>query len=390
MRVLLVTFPTASHLFPLVPLAWALRAGGHSVRVATSPPLVDHVLGAGLIAVPCGETVDTGAAWRGFDVLPGRDTDRIQHANDRRDRAMAMFTDVARAMTPDVLKFATSWRPDVIIYEPRGYAGLIAATSLDIPLVRHLWGVDCTTHRWDRERPALDGLFAEYGLTDPEPRGVLTVDPCPPSLQLTTGGSRQGMRYVPYNGPGIVPAWLRSQASRPRVCVTWGTTMRSTARDGNPLDRLVAAFAGMDVELVLAVSAHQRSTLTVPDGVRVVESMPLHLLLPSCAAIVHQGGTGTVLTAVVAGVPQPAIPAVTGAHENCGGIVQLGAAISLDTSSLDDMRRLRSALSALLTDPVHRQAAADLRREAAEQPAPVLVADRLAQMFEPRAALRQG
>jgi UDP:flavonoid glycosyltransferase YjiC (YdhE family) len=53
--------------------------------------------------------------------------------------------------------------------------------------------------------------------------------------------------------------------------------------------------------------------------------MPLHVLLPTCSAIVHQGGIGGVLTAVVAGVPQLVIQEVTGEHENSGGVVRADA-----------------------------------------------------------------
>ncbi len=35
MRVLFVSYPAIGHVFPTVPLAWALRAAGHEVLVAT-------------------------------------------------------------------------------------------------------------------------------------------------------------------------------------------------------------------------------------------------------------------------------------------------------------------------------------------------------------------
>ena len=35
MRVLITSAPMHGHLFPLVPLAWALRAAGHEVLVAS-------------------------------------------------------------------------------------------------------------------------------------------------------------------------------------------------------------------------------------------------------------------------------------------------------------------------------------------------------------------
>ena len=68
---------------------------------------------------------------------------------------MAMFGAVAEAMTPAVLDFAAHWRPDLVVYEPRAYAGVVAADRLGVPLVRHLWGTDYTYLRRADEEPLL-------------------------------------------------------------------------------------------------------------------------------------------------------------------------------------------------------------------------------------------
>ena len=49
MRVLFVPLPEKSHLYCMVPLAWALVATGHEVRVAAAPSLREAITGAGLI-----------------------------------------------------------------------------------------------------------------------------------------------------------------------------------------------------------------------------------------------------------------------------------------------------------------------------------------------------
>ncbi|HZN74657.1 MAG TPA: glycosyl transferase family 28, partial [Micromonosporaceae bacterium] len=40
MRVLFTTFAWPSHYFPMVPLAWALQAAGHEVRMTSQPELL--------------------------------------------------------------------------------------------------------------------------------------------------------------------------------------------------------------------------------------------------------------------------------------------------------------------------------------------------------------
>ncbi|MGW7578886.1 hypothetical protein [Streptomyces sp. NPDC054765] len=54
MRVLFVTLAASPHFFVQVPLAWALRAAGHEVRVASQPDLMDTITAAGLPATPVG------------------------------------------------------------------------------------------------------------------------------------------------------------------------------------------------------------------------------------------------------------------------------------------------------------------------------------------------
>ncbi|MFE7135996.1 hypothetical protein ACFVIM_34615, partial [Streptomyces sp. NPDC057638] len=54
MRVLFVLYAERTHLYIQVPLARALAAAGHEVRVASQPELADETTRAGLTAVPVG------------------------------------------------------------------------------------------------------------------------------------------------------------------------------------------------------------------------------------------------------------------------------------------------------------------------------------------------
>src|SRR6185503_13992876 len=116
----------------------------------------------------------------------------------------------------------------------------------------------------------------------------------------------------PYNGPGLTPADLLEPARRPRVCVTWGTTtVKLSGPEAFLLPYALRAIAARDVDVVVAIAEEQRPLLgEVPDRVRVVHRVPLQTLVPACDAIVHQGGSGTMLTAACYGVPQLIIPQV--------------------------------------------------------------------------------
>ena len=64
MRVLFTTWAWPSHYFPMVPLAWALRAAGHEVRMTSQPELLPAMLASGLPATAVGTDLDVAAIHR--------------------------------------------------------------------------------------------------------------------------------------------------------------------------------------------------------------------------------------------------------------------------------------------------------------------------------------
>jgi UDP:flavonoid glycosyltransferase YjiC (YdhE family) len=135
----------------------------------------------------------------------------------------------------------------------------------------------------------------------------------------------------------------------------------------------------MGVEVVVTLTAADRDRLgTPPAGVRVVTGLPLHLLLHSCDAIVHQGGAGTMLTAASFGLPQVI---VSGAMDQltCGVKLEVaGAGRSLSWADVGTSD-FTDAVSAALSDDTMRKSATELREEMAAQPSPAAVAQALAQ-----------
>jgi UDP:flavonoid glycosyltransferase YjiC (YdhE family) len=383
MRVLFATFPVPSHYFPMVPLGWALRAAGHEVRVACAPSLTNAVTSSGLPAVALPE-VDLARSWRGF--APAPDAGPPSPA-DRAERAIAMFTMVAEETAGPMIEFARAWRPEVIVYEPRAYAAVLAAEQLQLPLVRHLSGVDYTYYRTEAEQPALAALWQRSGLPDADPLGVLTVDPCPPSLQIPAPVRRLAIRYVPYNGPALVPDWLRKPASRPRVCIAAGTALPGRRDMVAAARQAVSALAGLDAEVIVAAGGKPELLEPIPPGFIVVESIPLHLLLPTCDAIVHHGGAGTTLTAAACGVPQLLLPDGGDRFLHAAQLAGYGAGLSISQADLTDAALNEQAM-ALLTEPAYAQAAGRLRQEIAAQAAPTDLVAELASLIDREPVLR--
>jgi UDP:flavonoid glycosyltransferase YjiC (YdhE family) len=373
MRVLFVTWAWPTHLFPMVPLAWALRAQGHDVRVASQPALTEAIPRTGLPAVSVGGDVDVVARLRQIAAAPAKPGKPRPGSTPR---AAAMFAELAEAMLPDLVAFGRRWHPDLVVFEPTAYAGPIAAAALGVPAVRYLYGPDIMAAPVfrDAEQELLAPLWEKYGLAAVDTAGDLTLDPCPAGLQVDEPlGPRQPVQYVPYNGfgTGLPPEWSSGRATRPRVCVTWGTTYGRLDPAYFLLPEVLTALSTLDVEVVAAITTAQRELLTdLPDGVRVAESVPLYRLLPACDAVVSHGGVGTSMTSLAsAGLPLLMTPRLPDHRFHAARVAAAGAGRVLPLTEFTPSA-IRGEVGALLDQLSYRTEAIQLRKEMLAQPAP--------------------
>ncbi|MFB9235144.1 nucleotide disphospho-sugar-binding domain-containing protein [Plantactinospora siamensis] len=380
MRVLVCTWAASSHYFTMVVLSWGLRANGHEVRVASPPGSERAVERSGLPLVVTGPKPDLGAVWQGFTAIPDGSGDRAAHEAARADRALRMFLVGAETMVDDLLAFGRDWRPDLVVFEPRVYAALRLAAELDVPAVRLVPGPDYTLLREERERPLLADLWQRWDLGDLSPHGDLTVDPCPPGLQLPGSLPRQRMRFVPYAGPAVLPLTAPAAGRRPRVFLTVGSLIGKVAGHMSHVHAVLDQLAGLDVDILLGIFGDQRDLLgPLPERVSLAEDMPLHLLLPSCDVIIHQGGAGTALTSVSCGVPQLTLPSVGDCFLNGRQVAAAGAGHNVPWL---DVRpgQLAELVADLIDDAAFRRANERLIEENERQPPPAAVAGVLAEL----------
>ena len=184
-----------------------------------------------------------------------------------------------------------------------------------------------------------------------------------------------------YNGPGTAPDWVLHPSDRPRVCVVWGT---STTRMSGPrsflLPTIIEAVAGLDVEVVVTATAEDLAAAgPLPAGVRGVERCPLHLLLPSCDAVVHHGGAGCLMTALHTGTPQLALSFAIEQQLNGERVATTGAGAHLG-GHLATVDSIRAAVSGFIDKPSYRTAAQRLRDSLATRPSPAQLVDVLADL----------
>ncbi|MFJ9520155.1 nucleotide disphospho-sugar-binding domain-containing protein [Kitasatospora sp. NPDC101801] len=392
LRVLVTASGWPTHYMAMVPLAWALRAAGHEIRVAAQPSMRPAVVRSGMPMVPVGPDVDYLAVRRRTlpqeraDGTPGTAED-IRAAAEADDGGLfGAWAEATGAALDDTVAFARAWRPDLVIGDTMAPAGLVAAHVLGVPGVRHLWGPDILgSEGGEKLLDILPGYWEPYrrhGLdlrgTDPAHR---TVSPCPPSLQAPPAPTRLQLRWPPYNGPGTVPDWADRPGDRPRIALTWGTSTTGVLDGGGtPPAEVLAGLAGLDAEIVVAVTAEERERLgTPPPGVRVLENLPLHVLLPGCALLVHQGGFMTALTAAHHGVPQLLLPQLPNQISDAEVLAGSGAARVLPTGRTS-AAEVRAAAEEVLGEGSYAEAARRLRAEILAQPTPREVAETLCEL----------
>ncbi|MET8142435.1 nucleotide disphospho-sugar-binding domain-containing protein [Sphaerisporangium sp. NPDC005288] len=392
MRLLFTTFPERPHFYPMVPLAWACMAAGHEVRMVSTPSLAETTTRAGLPAVEVGHDLDLAAMLARGDFAPKRDVQAGTPEEQQRAAWSGMLENLANmqfamceAMVDDMVAYARSWRPDVIVHDPVTFAGPVTGQVLDVPTVAHMFGSPglLRIEMKDLGSEPLPGflrLFERFGV-EPRVNPTEWIDPCPPSLRLSedlairpapTSLNRYQERFVPYNGPGSSPDWLFQNTGRPRVCVTWGTTQERIMGESvsDLVRRVVGVVASFDVEVVFAGSAELRRDLgDLPDNVRMVEWVPLHMLLPTCAAIVHQGGAGTTLTSAANAVPQLGITEVPEPRISIEQLAATGAGHHLFPADAT-ADRVREIVGGLLGDPAYGEAARAVQDDIRRQPAP--------------------
>ena len=409
MRVLIATQAERTHFLGLVPLAWALRAAGHEVRVASQPHLESVAAGAGLPFTAVGRDHHfarisrDGRADRHLDFDMAEDRDEVLTWDHLLQGYRGVVTwwwrMVNDPMVDDLVALCREWRPELVVWGSVSFSGAIAAEACGAAHVRYLWGADIFARTRARflarmgEQPAsrredplaawLGTRAARYGVDFSETlvHGQATVEQVPASLRVNTPAHLEYLpvRYVPYNGRAVVPEWLRTPPTRPRVALCLGTSTAAwLGRFGVDVATVLEGLAELDVEVVATLPAREQAKLgAVPDNARLVEYVPLHALTPTCAAMITHGGAGTVMSGLVHGVPQSAVPHHMYDEPLLASLVAAqGSGVVVDPARVTP-EAVRESTRRLLEDPSHAEAARRLRGEVDAMPSPAEVARRL-------------
>ncbi|MCK7624211.1 activator-dependent family glycosyltransferase [Streptomyces sp. RS10V-4] len=408
MRVLFTAYPERTHFLLMAPLAWALRTAGHEVRFASQPKFTGEITQAGLTAVPVGRDRDLwqilsrDPAWLGqsdkggmplpYDVADLPDEEITwEYLRDGYAAQVDRWHKTSNVpMVADLVEFARNWQPDLVVWEPLTYAGAIAAEAVGAAHVRLLFGIDmygvAREHflrlaaqqpegaRTDPMAEWLGGYARKYGFAFGEQliTGQATVDLVPECLQRRAGGlDYLPLRYVPYGGPAVVPAWLRRPPAKPRVALTLG--LSTTGHGGEyavGVQDVLDSLGDLEIEVVATIAeAEQRKLARIPDNTTVASFLPLDALAATCDAVIHHAGFGTLATTALRGLPQLTLPWDNDGPALADGVARAGAGLVLNPKEATGAD-VRDSLLKLLSDPGIRQGAAGLRDRMLDQPAP--------------------
>jgi UDP:flavonoid glycosyltransferase YjiC (YdhE family) len=371
MRLLITTSPGLGHIFPTVSTAWALRAAGHDVILATGGhhELAGH---AGLQVVDTAPGVDFAGLFRGFFAEhgpPDATAGSGGRTTDGLDFVARLFALVSRQFTDHTVDLVRRWRPDLVLYTPLQGVGQLAAQVAGVPSVAHSIGIAQPSLLWAKLAEQLAPEYERFGVPPADP--AATLDVSPPSMRAADSAG-WSMRYVPYNGGAVLPPWVFEPRERPLVTVTLGSVLPLMAGVG-ALRPFIAAAGAVPADFVVTLGGAQPADFgQLPANVRLVDWVPLGALLAASAAVIHHGGAGTTLTALNAGLPQLVLPQGADQFMNATAVAKSGTGAVVAPEELDVDR-----ITELLVDGPMRAAAEGVAAEMAGQPTPADLVSRI-------------
>lgn len=334
MRILFTSTAGLGHLLPLLPLASAASAAGHSVQVSTPAQHADRV-------------VDRNLTWHEMD----------QPTQTQRDQVWAQALDPERAgvqifgrlnpaaALPGLEALLACWQPDLVVSEGAEFAGGLAAERAGLPVVRVHPGLILDNH-WEKlAAPALSTVRVDLGLdADLAARRLIA----PPQVS-----------YFPREfdrdpEPANVTRVRRPRLPRPvedreaLIYVTFGSEIPGLPMFAPTVMSAVAAARRTGCRVLLAVGSADPSGLGDLTGVEVASWVDQAVVLPRARAVISHCGAGTTLDALAAGTPTVAVPFFADQPLNAEQLGATGTGLAVPPGP-DLTERLTEALGTVLT-----------------------------------------
>ena len=282
MRIIFTFSGGQGHLDPLVPIARAAAAAGHTVAFAGRPWMVPKVEAQGFACFPGG--TDEGLEPVTRPLVP------IDMEREARDLVIGFGQLVARSRAPDLLPVFERWRPDVVVWEETDPAAGIIAERLDLPHATVpvlAFGMMAASFA-----EGYNPIREEHGL-EPDPSGemlsrYLVLSPFPRTLRDPRNlapPTMHGIRIVDADRTsatvGPRPDWTTAMEGAPSIYFTLGTVFDHES--GDLFARVLAGLRELPVNLLVTVGREiDPATLgPQPVHVRVERFVPQAEVLPT-------------------------------------------------------------------------------------------------------------
>jgi len=368
------------HFEPLVPIARAAKAAGHIVTFAGRHQMVPAIEAAGF------SVFATGAPESGVpERIPLRPLSAEREDRDLRDG----FADrLARGRAADILALCAAWRPDLIVCDEVDFGSVIAAERIRLPYATVIVIAAGSFVRRGLVAEPLNKLRAEHGLP-PDPdlamlSRYLVLSPFPPSyrdpafLLPATAHSIRPLTLDPTRNE-TAPPWITRLNGALAVYFTLGTVFN--LESGDLFARVLAGLRELPINVIATVGREIDPEEFGPQSanIHIERYIAQSLILPHCNAVVSHGGSGSVIGALVHGLPSVLVPMGADQPLNAARCADLGVARVLDAVEATP-ETVREAVATVLADPTYRRAAERMRDEIAALPGPayaVMLLERL-------------
>lgn len=360
MRVLLCTIGSAGDVHPLIGIGRVLRARGHAATIVTNPMFEEMARQHDLEFIPLGTREEAEGVmndpdlWhptRGFGVIANRmllpNVERLYNVIARHDPAetvvFAAGTCFGARIAQERLGFrlATHHLAPALLWSrqrppalglvnpsrvPRAFMDAFHRLTVGVadralaPAInafrRHL-GLDPVRDvmfTWNNSPDRVLGLFPDwFGPVQPD---------WPPQIRLT-GFPRfdPADPTIPDDDPGTT-----SDDGRPPLVFTPGS---ANIHARAFFAAAVAASQALGRPAILLTRRREQLPDHLPPGVTHRTYVPLDLLLPRAAALIHHGGIGTTAQGLAAGIPQLVMPMSHDQPDNALRLRHLGVGDTL-------------------------------------------------------------
>jgi len=373
LRILFAFVGGQGHFLPLVPLARAALAAGHTVAFSSGSSMVDAVAAAGFdvdATVPRDRPSAPPEPATRMPLLP---VDMTREERDLRER---FVLDGARSRVAGVLERAATWRPDVIVCDEVDFGSTIAAERLGLPYATVNVLAAGGMIRPDVVADALDEVRAEHALPPDPTLAALTrylvLIPGPASLRDPTDPlppTARGYRAVTPdpNAAAATPPWPVTRPGEPALYVTLGTIFN--LESGDLFDRVLTGVRDWPGDVVMTVGEDLDPAQlgSQPDHIHLHGFTPQAAILPQVSLVVSHGGSGSVLGALAHGLPMVILAMGADQPRNAARCAELGVARALDPL-VATPAEIGAAIVEVGREPSYRRKAQRLADEMAALP----------------------